>query len=155
MQELICLYAPYVVIAIFLIIASLYDLTGGMIPMHLFPCLFGLFAPLVILSENFSILNSVLGLLIGMFCFYIMARFYDGGGGDILMMAVLGWCLGAKRLVYIVLLASGVYLLFSLIVMAVYWLRKKAVREALTNQYPYAPFVLIGYGICYFAGWLI
>lgn len=155
MTEMIRLYFLYAVIAVFLVIAAVWDIKGGTIPGHLFPCLFGLFVPLVILSDGFYWLSSVIGLLIGMLCFYIMARFFDGGGGDILMMSVLGWCLGARRLVYIILLASGVYLLFSLGVMVVYLIQKKKVREALTNQYPYAPFVLIGYVICYFAGWLV
>lgn len=155
MSELITVYFPYIVIAVFLIVAAVYDIIGGMIPMHLFPCLFGMFFPLVILSDNFSLLRSLAGLFLGVFCFYIMARLFDGGGGDILMMAVLGWCLGIKGLIYIILLSCGCYLVFFLVMLCVRIFSKKNVREILREQYPYAPFVLVGYIICCLLGWLI
>lgn len=155
MTEWICIYLPYIVIAVFLIIAAVFDARGGVIPIYLFPCLFGLFVPFVVLTGNYNLLSSFAGLLLGLFCFYIMARFFGGGGGDILMMSVLGFCLGVKKLAYIILLAGCTYLLFILVVMLIRLIRKKPVREILTRQYPYAPFVLTGYIVCYLAGWLI
>lgn len=155
MNELLCTYFPYIVIGIFLTVAAIYDVIGGMIPLHLFPCLFGLFIPLMILSDDFSLLNSLIGLIVGVFCFYIMARFFDGGGGDILMMAVLGWCLGINGLVRIIFIACALYFVFFLGILIVWVIQKKKVREILSKQYPYAPFVLVGYVICCLHGWLI
>lgn len=155
MSEFMTTYFPYIVIAVFLIVASVYDIIGGMIPLHLFPCLFGLFVPLVIFSDGFNLLSSVLGLLLGLFCFYIMARFFDGGGGDILMMAVLGWCLGIKRLIAVIFLSSGIYLVFFIGLALVKLLKKRKLKELLREQYPYAPFVLGGYILCRLFEWLI
>lgn len=155
MTESVHVYLPYLIITVFLVIAAVFDARGGVIPVYLFPCLFGVMIPILVLTGDFHVFSSFVGLLLGLFCFLIMALFFGGGGGDILMMAVLGFCLGAKKLVYIILLAGCVYLLFSLLVILLRLLRKKTVCEIWKKQYPYAPFVLIGYIICYLAGWLI
>ena len=154
-MEWICTYLPYLMIAVFLIIAAVFDACEGRIPIFLFPCLFGLFAPLVVLTGDYNLLNSFAGLFVGLLCFYIMAQFFDGGGGDILMMSVLGFCLGVEKLIYVILLAGCAYLLFALAVAAFRLIRKKPVHEILTRQYPYAPFVLIGYAVGCLAGWLV
>lgn len=155
MEILLSQYMLYVIIAIFLAVAAVFDLHDGTIPLPLFPTLFALFVPLAVMSENFNPVSSFIGLLIAFFCFFILARFFDGGGGDILMMSVLGWCLGARNLVCLIFAAGGFYLVFSLFVALIYLLRKRPVREALKAQYPYAPFVLAGYAVCFVSGWLV
>lgn len=142
----------HTVILAFLLIAAVYDLLGGEIPIHLFPMLFGLFFGLSFITGDFSFLSSTLGLILGAFLFWIMARFFDGGGGDIIMMSVLGWCLGLRPFVRLVFVSSALYFVFSICLLAVGAIRRKRLKELIKEQYPYAPFVLAGYLICLFAG---
>lgn len=143
-----------ITVAVVLSVAAIYDIIGGQIPLMLFPVFLGFFMALSIVVRSFDPLDSLLGMAIGAVAFVLLAWLYDGGGGDIIMMSGLGWCLGAVRFVYVTLAASVFYFLFFLCVLLYYAVRKRA-KEALKKQYPYAPFVLAGYMACLCAGLLL
>lgn len=137
------LFVPILVL-LTLAIAAVCDAETGQIPMFLFPVLWALCLPLTFFSYQFDLVDSVVGCLIGVGIFFVLAIFFDGGGGDILMMGVVGWCLGIRETVYLILLSSLFYLIFTLSVFG-YRLTKGKPGNILTSQYPYAPFVLCGY----------
>jgi len=143
-----------VAITVALVIATYFDCKGGTIPIFLFPILPAIILSLSIASGQINIVNSLIGLLIGAVTFWALAFFFDGGGGDIVMMSVLGWCLGVRGIIILILASSVIYAVFATIVIGVYAIKKRA-KEALKKQYPFAPFVLTGFFACLLFGWLL
>ena len=137
------LFVPILVL-LALGVAAVCDSQTGQIPVFLFPVLWALCLPLTFFSYRFDLMDSVIGCLISVCVFLILAIFFKGGGGDILMMGAVGWCLGIRGTVYLILLSSLFYLIFTLGVFG-YRLAKGKPGNILTSQYPYAPFVLCGY----------
>ena len=78
--------------------------------------------------------------MIGFTAFTVLALFFKGGGGDIIMMTVVGFMLGPVILMHITIAAS----VFSIIY---YYNSKK-------TQIPYAPCVFLGYIFCFLGGYL-
>lgn|GEM_PF-1312383 len=142
-----------VAIAVALVIATYYDCKSGVIPIFLFPVLPAVILPLAVVSGQMDIVYSFIGLLIGALTFWSLAFFFDGGGGDILMMSALGWCLGIRGIIILILASSVIYAVFATIVIGIYAIKKRA-KEALEKQYPFAPFVLAGFLVCLLFGWL-
>ena len=137
------LFIP-MILFLFLTVAAVYDATTGEIPIYLFPVLWAFCLPFTFFSYQFNLLDSIIGCLISVGVFFVLAVFFNGGGGDILMMGAVGWCLGICGTVYLILLSSLLYLIFSFGVFG-YRLIKRKPLNILTQQYPYAPFVLCGY----------
>lgn len=81
------LFVPILVL-LTLAIAAVCDAETGQIPMFLFPVLWALCLPLTFFSYQFDLVDSVVGCLIGVGVFFVLAIFFDGGGGDILMIYI-------------------------------------------------------------------
>lgn len=151
----IAIYQQCTALAIFitLLVATYYDCKSSIIPFYLFPILVGVVVPLSVIYGKPQIIDSLIGLLIGASTFLALAIFFNGGGADILMMGTLGWCLGVRGTIILILASSGIYALFATIVVCYCAFIKKE-KGALHKQYPFAPFVLAGYIICMLFGWL-
>jgi len=142
-----------IVITVMLVIATYFDCKYGTIPIILLPILPAIILPLAILSGQTAMIDSLIGLLIGAAAFWAIALFFEGGGGDILMMGVLGWCLGVRGIIILILASSVLYATFATSVIVVYAIQKRA-KDALKKQYPFAPFVLAGFFVCLLFDWL-
>ncbi|MCR5479024.1 MAG: A24 family peptidase [Ruminococcus sp.] len=119
--------------------AAYTDKKRGEIPIWLFPFLLAVFTLIRINEINWF--DSLIGLFIGFVTFLAMALFFNGGGGDVIMMSAIGFICGVRPLLYISMLASGILLIFHL--------THKDKKEV-----PYAPFVLLSY-ILFMIGGLI
>lgn len=95
-----------------------------------------------VITNSFDIFSSLFGLFLGGITYLVSAYFFSGGGGDVIMVAVLGWCVGINNLIYIVIIASLVYLIQ--IVCKNLKDKKKPVNKI---QMPYAPAVFIASAI--------
>ena len=105
---------------------------------------FSVFAMLY--SNTFNYLDLGLGVLIGIIPFSLMALTSKGGIGDIFLMGTLGLILGSRGIIYLILLSGLFYLIFGLVI--IYYFSKEekgSFKEGLKKQYPYAPFVLMGW----------
>jgi len=149
------LYQQCAAIAIFtvLLIAAFFDCKSNSIPLFLFPTLMAWVVPLAVMSGHPQIKDSLVGMLIGTGAFLILAIFFKGGGADILMMGVLGWCLGARGTVILILVSSSIYIIVATVIVFYSKFIKKE-KGVLRKQYPFAPFVLAGYISCLLFGWL-
>lgn len=76
--------------------------------------------------------------------FYIQAKFFSGGGGDVIMMTCLGAILGMEA-IYITLIASAGVLLYG----TGQIIFKNKIKA---KSIPLAPFVLLGFVICRMIG---
>ena len=142
-----------IAILIVLLIAAFYDCKSSIIPLYLFPILIAAIVPLAVISGQPQITDSLIGLLIGTGTFLTLAIFFKGGGADILMMGTLGWCLGVRGTLILILVSSAVYSMF-VTVHVIYCVVRKKPKDFLHKQYPFAPFVLTGYIICWLCGGL-
>ena len=149
----IAIYQQCTVLVIFvvLIVATYYDCKSSIIPLYLFPVLAGVVIPLSVIHGQPQIADSLFGMLIGICTFFFLALFFKGGGADILMMGVLGWCFGVHGTIILILASSGIYALFATIMLCYCYFIKKEI-DVLRKQYPFAPFVLTGYVICLLFG---
>ena len=118
-----------------LIIATVTDIKKREIPIWLFPLISVLF--LIFHQQPINLTFSIVGCLIGIAAFTIMALFFEGGGGDIIMMGSIGLMYGPIALAVIITISSFLCL--------IYRLYSKA------TTVPYAPFVLLAY-ILFFIG---
>jgi len=143
-----------IAILVILLIATYFDCKDGTIPILLFPLLPALIVPISVIYGQPEIINSLIGMLIGAATFFILAIWFEGGGGDILMMGVLGWCLGIRGILILILVSSVTYTIFATAVIGVYAMQKRT-KEALRNQYPFAPFVLAGFILCLIFNWIL
>ena len=141
-------------IIVVLLIATYYDCKDSTIPIYLFPVFTAIIVPTSIIYGQPILIESMIGLLIGTVTFLGLAIFFDGGGADIMMMGILGWCLGVHGIVTLILISSAIYTIF-----ATGWLCYRAFikkeKGSLRKQFPFAPFVLSGYIICLLFGWLL
>lgn len=112
-----------------LLIASITDIKSNTIPIPLFPVVFSIDVTYSFFN-NVHIWDKSIALLVAFITFCLLAKFGDGGGGDILMMSCLGWCLGLNALLHTTIIAVIAVVIFSFI-------RKEKVI-------PFAPFVLLG-----------
>lgn len=87
-------------------------------------------------------MGMILGMLLVSAPYLIMALAHKGGGGDAVLAAGIGFMSGMIDAVYIVLIASFVYMCFALCL----FVRDKIRHTDKVNaEYPYAPFLLIGW----------
>ncbi|MDR0286479.1 MAG: hypothetical protein LBI03_02045 [Clostridiales bacterium] len=100
-------------ILIVLIIATYFDCKNSVIPLYLFPILITIITPLSVIYGQPLIMDSVIGMLIGTGSFLALAVFFKGGGADILMMGTLGWFLGVRGIIILIIISSGVYALIA------------------------------------------
>lgn len=116
------------------------DKKRGEIPIWLFPFLLAIF--LLFRFNEINWFDSLIGLFIGFVTFLAMAVFFNGGGGDVIMMSSIGFICGVKPLLYISMIAS--------VILLIYYSFHKNKKEV-----PYAPFVLIAYIIFLIGGFII
>ena len=83
-------------------------------------------------TDSFDWVSSLLGTGMCFIVYLILAMFCGGGGGDIIMMSMLGWCLGARTSVYIILFSSFIYFIALI------------VHNDKKKKLPYAPGVFVG-----------
>lgn len=69
-------------------------------------------------------------------CYTILALFFQGGGGDLIMMVSLAWCLG-YQIIFVMAVSTAALFLFHFLEL----FKQKNV------QIPYAPFVLLGFAV--------
>ena len=69
-------------------------------------------------------------------CYTILALYFQGGGGDLIMMVSLALCLG-YQIIFVMTVSTIVLFLFRFMEL----FKKKSV------QIPYAPFVLLGFTV--------
>lgn len=112
-----------------LLYASYTDIKREEIPLWLFPSVSVLHT--LIFYKSIVWKWSIIGLLIGVLSFTFLAVFFNGGGGDIIMMGTLGFVIGPKNFMYITIISSILCLCFYIL---------KKVKKA-----PYVPFVALSY----------
>lgn len=145
--ELTPFFFKYMFVFSALMIISFIDLEHGIIPNRLvllvftWSVLWQLFIPTVTLQE------AALGLLAGGGLFYLIAVLSKGGmgGGDIKLMAVLGFIVGWPLVLIVLLLA---FLLGAVTGLLLVFAGKKTRRDPL----PFGPFLSISFFITYFWG---
>jgi len=149
------IYQQATVLAIFIVLlaATYYDCKSSIIPIYLFPILAVIVVPLSIIHGQPLLIESLMGLLIGVGTFMFLALLFKGGGGDIIMMGILGWCLGIRGTLMLIFLASGIYTAVATVLICYCAFIKKE-KNVLRKQYPFALFVLAGFMIGLLSGWL-
>lgn len=120
------------IIILALMIATITDIYKQEIPIYLFPIA-------CIICTLFTIpkLENFIGALILGITFLLFAVFGNNGGGDVIMMAVVGYQLGIRKALWCALIAYLLYAIYAVI----YYLIKKNKHKS----FPFAPFALIGY----------
>lgn len=123
------------------------DIVNQTIPILWVGIALGVITALSFLSypNQIDLMNRVFGAVIGFVPFLILALSAKGGGGDAILMGTVGWFTKAFGFCYILLFATGFYLLYFGIRCLVYVKRGIPCKQALSEQYPYAPFVLCGW----------
>ncbi|QIB26473.1 prepilin peptidase [Caloranaerobacter azorensis] len=152
----------YLFLTSLLIVISVIDYKHQIIPNSIL--LFGFFTILIFKLLYYSkaeLLNSILGLLIGGLIFSIIVIVSRGGmgGGDIRLIALLGFFFGWKHLLLLMLLSFVIGAFFSIILLL---LKIKSMKDFI----PFGPFIsiaaiitifygdtLISYYINYFFNW--
>lgn len=86
----------------------------------------------MLMQPTYNWIDSVLGLIVCGLVYFLLALFFEGGGGDIVMMAMIGWCLGIRNALFVVMFASFIYFI---------WLMFTSNKK---KTLPYAPGVFVG-----------
>lgn len=136
----------WLIVFVLLVISTYTDCKNGTIPIWLY-----IVTPICTTIwyqyhfNEFDYMSSTLGFFI-LGSIYLVAVFWGGGGGDVIMMASLGWMLGIKAGLYIALMASFIYLIAILYMRII----KKNKDKKLTL--PYAPFVTASSSVIFTIG---
>lgn len=125
-----------IVLFIMLLIATIQDIKSRQISIIIFPITFGVCLVFNIIQGTPPLLLLAGGLSYGLFT-AILAIKKKIGWGDCLLIAVLGGCLGWFRITEILIIAC-----LAAVVYAVY---RKVKKKEVKIQYPFAPFLLIGF----------
>ena len=102
-------------------------------------------ASYLIYDIPFGFLNSVLGLLIGAGFFLIILLISHGGmgGGDVTLIGALGFSLGLKNTILMILLSFIIGAIISLLLLA---FKIKSMKDPI----PFGPFIIIACYLSYF-----
>lgn len=80
------------------VVASIFDVRYRMIPMWTFPISCSIFVLGRILTNEFDLSISI-GYFVGFFVFYyVLAKLDQVGGGDVIMMSLIGYSLGSDSI---------------------------------------------------------
>jgi leader peptidase (prepilin peptidase)/N-methyltransferase len=143
----------YVLLTAMLIAITFIDLEHFIIPDYItIPgAILGLF--LAFFSEHMTILNAVIGLLVGGVSLFLIALLGDKlfkresmGGGDIKLSALLGAYLGWQQVIFVLVSAS----FFGAVIGVVGILLSKQVKK--TRLIPFGPFLALGALVAIFFG---
>jgi len=142
------IFVKYAVLASLLIVISFIDYQHQIIPDSLIK--FGLITGAIInllynIKENY--IQGIIGFLVGGGIFFIIAVVTNGamGGGDIKLMAVLGFCLGWKQILLITFLAFVTGAIVSVVLIALQIKGRK-------DYIPFGPFISISAFIAMYCG---
>ena len=137
----------YVVFFSLLLIISFIDVDEGIIPNRLVLILLVWSISWQLLYADISLMAAIAGLVAGGGLFFLIAVLSKGGmgGGDIKLMAVLGFAIGSP-LVFVVFLLA--FLLGAAVGAALLLTGKKTRRDPL----PFAPFLSLSFFISVFWG---
>lgn len=134
-----------ILILLSLFIASYTDIKTKTIPVFLFPSVLLLGVFCLICNGNLNLFSSfIFGVLIFV-SYLIMALFFNGGGGDVIMMTSLAFLL-EKEILYVMFIGHTILCIVSLIC----FIRTKK-KEIL----PFAPFVLVAYILYLIGGFFV
>ncbi len=136
------LFFKYVFILCLLLVISFIDLNKGIIPNRLVLFLFLWSVAWQVFYPTISLAAAGIGLLAGGGLFYLIAVLSKGGmgGGDIKLMAVLGFAVGWPLVLILFLLS---FLLGAAIGLALMLIGKKTRRDPL----PFGPFLSLSFFI--------
>jgi len=138
----------YCIITSILITISIIDMKHKIIPDSL--NITGVIAGIiVIITTKASVLDSLLGALVGLGLFLSIALLTNAmGGGDIKLMAVLGFIFGVKGVLFITLSSFVIGAIISLILI---FLKVKSRKD----EIPFGPFISLSALIYIFYGFEI
>jgi leader peptidase (prepilin peptidase)/N-methyltransferase len=142
------LFYKYIFVFASLIAISFIDTEEGIIPNSLVLLLFCWCIIWQVIYPEFEALPAAYGLLIGGGLFYIIAVLSKGGmgGGDIKLMALLGFAVGYPIVFVVFILA---FMLGAIIGVALLILGRKTRKDTL----PFGPFLCLAYFISVIWGW--
>ena len=119
-------------------VATVTDVKTRTIPLWLFPL-----ASICSVATRLALgqmlwLDSVIAAVL-MFAVYLFAAvFFEGGGGDAIMMGLTAFCIGLNASFYAAMIASALY------VVAVILAAKNNLATVSKKTIPFAPFALVG-----------
>ena len=134
-----------IIILLALFIATYTDTKTKTIPLFLFPSVSLLGVIYLLSQQNYEIKLSILFALFTFISYLILALFFNGGGGDVVMMTSLAFLLG-KEILYIMFIGHTILCIVSFIC----YMRTKK-KETL----PFAPFVLVAYILYLIGGFFV
>jgi len=137
----------YIVIFSILLAISGIDLEQQIIPNRFVLVLFCWVILWQLLYPELNALSAVLGFFLGGILFYLIAVLSKGGmgGGDVKLMAVLGFAIGMPMVFFVFLIA---FLTGALVGILLIILKKKGRKSPL----PFGPFLALAYFIAVFWG---
>lgn len=134
-----------IMISAMLAICTYTDIKKNLIPLPIV-----LTIPFIILGYRLAFhhqinwMSAIFGLVLGAIPYLMVALMGKGGGGDVILMGMIGFLIGAQNIVYLVICTTVIYLIFSIVC----WVKNHKNADAIKKRYPYAPFVTIGW-ICF------
>ena len=93
--------------------------------------------------NEINIYNIVTGFTIGLVPFLALVVFGKCGGGDVIIMSLLGIVIGGPTLLYTIVFSLALYILYGIIQIIKAPTNQKS--KILKEQYPFIPFVLGGW----------
>lgn len=159
-----------ILITMVLMVSAYIDYHSMEIPLETVLCGFFLSMVNTVLQQDLDLIRSFLGLGISLLIFLPLTLTHKCGGGDLVVMALLGWCLTANGILYVLIFSITIYILMGLYTI---WKlersdkeseedsengsekdQKKTKKEALQMRIPFIPAVFFGWllylilGIC-------
>lgn len=135
-----------IVVFILLSVSTVTDIRKKEIPIFLWVISTVVTVGLMIFLGSFQYINLITAFALAIL-FFIEAKFFNGGGGDIVMMSCIGLLLGIPSL-HITLISVVTVLIF-------YFLSRSWDDEFDTTEIPIAPYVLLGETILLLGGKLL
>lgn len=140
---------PYIILAVSIYVAAVIDYKTRTIPIFLFPISGIIFTvSYLLINGTFSFLNGLIAAVIGILSFLALALFFDGGGGDIIMMATIGWCVGIKTFIYIVIISC---IINNIVVIYLKTRKKQSITK---TTVPFAPSVALSFTTVWMIGFI-
>lgn len=134
--------------AALLIISSITDVKKREIPIYIY----FIAAIITIFAQHYLqapvLLHLVTAVILAVI--YFIQALFSSGGGDIVMMSVLGFILGPIPSILMIVFS----LPYTAIRFIVCWRRSRSIKDALKEEYPVAPSILCGFSIYIFFNYL-
>lgn len=134
-----------IIILLALFIATYTDTKTKTIPVFLFPSVLVLGVLCLIHNGNLNLLSSFIFGIFAFISYLVLALFFHGGGGDVIMMTSLAFLLG-KEILYIMFIGHTILCIVSLV---------RYIRTKKKETLPFTPFVLVAYIIYLIGGFFV